>query len=147
MKKSLLLLIFLPFFVISQVKEYETEKALNSEVLKYLIEKEKLCDEVKNYISIPLFSEQNKFNIYLIRTGCSISNDYLLFKNDTFFEITESIDIKKLIITLNIFISKLENDELVLNYLEKVIEIHKDNLLFDSKKKRKISIVKSSNAE
>lgn len=147
MKKSLLLFILLPFFVISQVKEYQTENVINNEVLKYLVENEKHCDEVKNYISIPLFSEQNKFNIYLIRTGCSISNDYLLFKNDTFFEITESTDIKKLINTLIFFINESEKNELVLNYLEKLIEIHKDNLLFDSKKKRKISIVKSSHAE
>lgn len=145
MKKLLLVSIFLlsSFFAISQVKEYKTEKVLNSEVLKYLNDREKVCDEIKNYISIPLFSEQNKFNIYLIRTGCSISNDYLLFKDDNFFEITESIDIKKLINTLNSFIYEIENNELVLNYLEKLIEIHKDNLLFNSKKKRKIGILKN----
>lgn len=145
MKKLLLVSIFLLsfFFAISQVKEYKTEKALNSEVLKYLNDREKVCDEIKNYISIPLFSEQNKFNIYLVRTGCSISNDYLLFKDDNFFEITESTDIKKLINTLNSFIYEIENNELILNYLEKLIEIHKDNLLFNSKKKRKIGILKN----
>ena len=147
MKNLLLIFTFLlsSSSIISQTKEYNSEKVLDNEILEYLNNKEKICDEIKNYISTPLFIEQNKFNIYLIRTGCSISNDYLLFKNDKLFNITESTDIKTLITTLNTFISKIENNEIVLNYLEKLIEIHKDNVQFNSKKKRKISIVKKSN--
>lgn len=144
--KKLLLIFMLSLFsfsVFSQVKEYKSEKLIENEILKYLNNNEKLCDEIKSYISIPLFSENNKFNIYLIRTGCSISNDYLLFKNDKLFEMTVSTDIRVLIKTLSNFTSEIENNNLVLNYLEKLIEIHKDNLLFISKKKRKISIVKN----
>lgn len=127
-------------FVNSQVKK--SQENIDNEVLKYLIEKGHIESDIKNYATIPLFpDEKDNFNIFLIRIGCSKCKDYLLFRNENEFKIMESIDLKSIISSINYFTINFSNEE-ILNYTEKLIEIHKDNLKVNNKIYKSVKIKK-----
>lgn len=147
MKTKILFIYFLIFgnieFAFSQIQRYETFHDIDTEVQKYLIEKNEIDTISDNsYLLFSVLNNARKVNFenesfFIIRAGCSICYDYLLFKNKSEFEIVDPEDLKVLVQSVVYFLQDEPND-IFYKYLNRVIEKHKDNIEVKKKRNKKV---------
>ncbi|MDR2221111.1 MAG: hypothetical protein LBE34_00060 [Flavobacteriaceae bacterium] len=135
-------------FIFSQIHKYDELTEIDIEIQKYLLERREIdIISDNNYILFSFFKKTSQVNFenencFIIRVGCSVCYDYILFKNKTEFEIVDLNNLDVLVQSAGYFL-KEESDARFRKYLNKITKKYEDNIKVKNIRNKKLIIVKS----